>query len=142
MDRNTHVMAVLAAADRGVTFPPAQVQKLFFLIDREIPDAVGGPYFEFVAYDYGPFDRSVYDVLDELEADGKVFISSAGKYRRYGLTDSGWNCGKVRLSEIKLEAKKFIEDAARWVNGLSFAQLVSAIYKRYPEMKEHSIFQG
>jgi len=142
MDRNAHVVAALAAGGRGATFPPAQVQKLFFLIDKEIPDAVGGPHFEFAPYDYGPFDRSVYDTLDELEAGGKVFISDAGKYRQYGLTDSGWVCGQALLAAIKPEARKFIEDAACWVNKLNFAQLVSAIYKRYPEMKERSIFQG
>lgn len=135
-------MATLAAGGRGVTFPPAQVQKLFFLIDREIPDAVNGPHFHFVPYDYGPFDKALYDTLDELEADGKVAVINSGKYRRYGLTESGWACGEQRLENLRPEAKKFIEDAARWVNALSFAQLVSAIYKRYPEMKERSVFQG
>lgn len=142
MDRKVYVTATLAAGGRGVTFPPAQVQKLFFLVDREIPNAVGGPHFSFAPYDYGPFDKAVYDVLDCLEGEGKVTITSSGKYRRYGLTESGWAAGTEALTHIRPEAKKFLEDAAQWVNKLGFADLVSAIYKRYPEMKERSIFQG
>jgi uncharacterized protein YwgA len=142
MDRNALVMAALAAGGHDATYPPAQVQKLLFLIDREIPDTVGGPHFQFAPYDYGPFDRSLYDSLDELESEGKVSVSSSGKYRRYGLTNDGWMQGQAALAEIRPEARKFIEEAAAWVNGLSFAQLVSAIYKRYPDMKANSIFRG
>jgi hypothetical protein len=50
--------------------PGSKVQKLLFLIDREIPRLVGGPHFNFQSYDFGPFDRDVYDTLEALAAQG------------------------------------------------------------------------
>jgi hypothetical protein len=59
MDRSSLVLAALAAAGGNAAFTPVQVQKLLFLIDREAGRLVGGPHFDFLPYDYGPFDRAV-----------------------------------------------------------------------------------
>ena len=57
------VSGARAAGGPGIIFNPVQIQKLLFLFDREIPEQVGGPHFQFVAYHYGPFDLEVYGVL-------------------------------------------------------------------------------
>jgi hypothetical protein len=52
LTRKELVLAGLAAGGRYATFSPAQVQKLFFLIDREAAHWVDGPHFGFMPYDY------------------------------------------------------------------------------------------
>jgi uncharacterized protein len=74
------VLAGLAAAGQNTTFTPVQVQKLFFLIDREASHLVNGPHFKFSPYDYGPFDSDVYSTLDGLEREGLVIVLP-GRYR-------------------------------------------------------------
>lgn len=141
MDRREIVLAGLAAAGGGTSFAPVQVQKLFFLIDREIPQFVEGPHFNFRPYDYGPFDSAVYDTLDFLAFGGLVEIESSGRYRRYSLTSDGFRSGQEVLSLLAPEVRKFVADAAAWILSLRFDQLVSAIYRRYPDMKVNSIFK-
>lgn len=142
MDRTELILAGLAAGGQGAVFPPAQVQKLFFLLDREIASYVDGPHFAFVPYDYGPFDSDVYSALDMASFAGLVEINRAGRVRTYSLTLEGFARGSAVLSAIREPARTFITRAAKWVNSLSFAQLVSAIYQRYPDMKVNSVFRG
>ena len=58
MTRKEVVLAALAPA-KHAPHSPVQVQKLIFLIDRNIPREVGGPHFDFQPYNYGPFDKAV-----------------------------------------------------------------------------------
>ena len=141
LNRRQIVSAGLAAAGQNATFTPVQVQKLFFLIDREGPHLVNGPHFAFRPYDYGPFDSDVYSTLDSLEREGLVAVV-AGRYRLYMLTPSGFAEGQRILGALPSETRDFIRKTVRWVCGLSFQQLVAAIYRRYPEMRANSIFQG
>ena len=72
MERSELVLAALAAGGKNASYSPVQVQKLLFLVDREGEKLVGGKHFNFVPYDYGPFDREVYDELARIlhEAGG------------------------------------------------------------------------
>ncbi|WP_145979729.1 hypothetical protein [Chelatococcus daeguensis] len=141
MERRNLMLAALASAGGNASFTPVQVQKLFFLIDREASQFVGGPHFAFSPYDYGPFDRQVYSELERLEAAGLVATDHSMRYRLYRLTNSGYAEGAGLLLTIPEPARTFISQAANWVRSLSFQQLVAAIYNRYPEMKANSIFQ-
>jgi uncharacterized protein len=141
LSRRQLVLAALAAAGENATFTPAQVQKLFFLIGREASHLVGGPHFAFRPYDYGPFDSAVYVQLDILHREGFVSIV-AGRYRLYMLTAAGFIEGQQILMTLPQSTRDFIQQTARWVRGLNFQQLVAAIYRRYPDMKANSIFQG
>ena len=59
MTRAEIVLAAMAAGGRGMSYDGLRMQKLLFLIDAEIPELVKGPHFEFAAYNYGPFDKSL-----------------------------------------------------------------------------------
>lgn len=142
MDRSDLVLAALAAGGAGAQYPPAQVQKLFFLIDKEIPEEIDGAQFNFAPYDFGPFDASVYHEIEGLQATGLTTVSYGGRYRSYGLTDAGYRAGMAILASMSPRAKAFVERAAKWVRSVSFEHLVSAIYQRYPDMKARSIFRG
>ncbi len=141
-DRQAMVLAALAASP-GDAFAPVQVQKLFFLLDENLHDEMGGRQFAFQPYDFGPFDKAVYRELDYLASVGAIEIynvtPSAGG-RRYKLTPAGVACGADALGKFSLVARAYMKDVSEWVRKLSFAQLVGSIYKAYPHMREKSIF--
>jgi uncharacterized protein len=135
------VLAALSPANGG-PFTPVQVQKLFFLIDREIPQKTGGPHFRFVPYNYGPFDSAVYAELDSQSQHGLVSIGyNAQGLRSFALTASGQEAGKVAMAKLEPAVSSYIGSVVNFVRGVSFAQLVSEIYSRYPEMRANSVFQ-
>lgn len=141
MTRNEILLAGLAAGGENATYTPVQVQKLFFLLDKEAAAALGGPFFNFVPYDYGPFDQAVYAGLDDLARNGLALVQSTGRYRVYGLTQAGHQEGQRLLSVARPSARAYLSNVAGWVRSLSFQQLVAAIYSRYPEMKANSVFR-
>jgi hypothetical protein len=142
MDRKDFVLAVFAAGGCAVQYSPVQVQKLFFLIDREIPDLVEGRHFNFEPYNYGPFDKAVYDELETLEYRGYVERTSQQTWWNYRLTADGQERGDKILESLHPEARDYIKRASEFVRRLSFNQLVLAIYKEYPEMRKNSVFQA
>lgn len=141
MDRKQIILAGLATGN-GASFSPVQVQKLFFLIDRNIPAIINGPLFNFQPYNYGPFDKAVYDTLEGLAAEGLVEIISQFTWKNYKLTDRGQETGENLLGELPEPARTYISELSSFVRSLPFSQLVSAIYKAYPEMRANSVFQG
>lgn len=141
MERHDVILAALAAAGENASFTPVQVQKLFFLLDREAAHLIDGPHFNFVAYDYGPFDRAVYDGLDALARQNLARAQSTGRYRVYALTEAGFLHGAAKLGELPDAARDYVASVAQWVRQLSFEQLVASIYKRYPDMKANSVFR-
>jgi hypothetical protein len=141
MDRTRYVLAVTAHQGKGATFTPVQLQKLFFLLDREIPRSTNGPWFEFRPYDYGPFDQGVYHEFERLKEEGLAIVSSQSNIRTYQLTEKGLGKGIELASLLPPDAKSYITRAGDFVRRLSFGELVSSIYKAYPEMKAKSIFR-
>ena len=142
MDKNAIVLAALAPALRD-SYSPVQVQKLLFLIEHNITDKVGGPHFDFQPYDYGPFDSSIYGALNELSNSGLVeALNVPGRnWKRYRLTEAGQHAGMEYLNSISEEQiRQYIKDVSSFVLKLTFPQLVSAIYKAYPEMRVNSVF--
>jgi hypothetical protein len=141
MNRQQLILVGLGATGAALPFTPVQVQKLFFLIDREIGPQIGGPYFSFAPYDYGPFDGAVYRELETLNRQGLVHIEAVGSLKYFSLTTSGLESSKALFQHVDNRARDFISRSATWVRSLGFADLVSAIYKKYPDMQVNSVFQ-
>jgi uncharacterized protein len=141
MNRGDIILTAFAPA-KGARHTPVQVQKLLFLIDKEIPHLVDGPYFDFKPYNYGPFDATIYNELLVLTKDNFVEIIFEENWRSYRLTDTGQQIGDKLLNSLTPQAQQFIQSLSEFIRSLSFAQLVSAIYKAFPEMKVNSVFQG
>ena len=141
MNRQELMLASMSPVGTG-SFSPVQVQKLFFLLDRNIGEQIGGPFFNFEPYDYGPFDSAVYQELEELEDDGLVEMIEQNNFgrRTYRLTDHGLKAGQEALVELEKPMQDYITSLVNWVRSLTFQQLVSAIYNSYPEMKQNSVF--
>jgi DNA-binding PadR family transcriptional regulator len=129
------------APSKGALHSPVQVQKLFFLIDKNIPDEIGGPVFNFTPYNYGPFDKAVYTNLRELETEGLVDVEIRGGYHCYRLTIDGQVRALELFSQFPKYVQNYLSEASEFVRKLSFTELVSAIYRAYPEMKANSVFQ-
>lgn len=142
MNRSEILLAGLAAGGENATYTPVQVQKLFFLLDREAAPALGGPFFNFVPYDYGPFDQGVYAGLDDLARRDLASIQNTGRYRVYGLSPGGQSEGRRILAAMQPATRDYVANVANWVRQLSFQQLVASIYNRYPDMKANSVFRG
>jgi hypothetical protein len=134
------VLAALASGDSH-NFTPVQVQKLLFVLDRRIAGQINGPHFDFKPYDYGPFDKGVYSVLDELQTEGLVDISYNGYIRRYKLTALGQTQGQEVLASLPQPTTDYIKEVSSFIKRQSFANLVSAIYRAFPDMKINSIFK-
>ena|SRR5579859_392658 len=141
MERDDLILAAMVPGG-GYRYSPVQMQKLLFLIDRQIPTLVGGPYFNFEPYHYGPFDRNVYNELDQLAARGLVAIEYSVSPRTFALTAEGAAWGTPALNTLVPEARDFVIRASNFVRAHGFSSLVSAIYKAFPEMRENSVFQG
>lgn len=143
MQRRQLVLAVLATAGTDA-WTPVQVQKVFFLIDRKIPERVSGPHFNFRPYDYGPFDPQVYRELEELEATGLATIGATDPFsmREYRLTGAGQREGRRLLESFSADVRGYFERAARFVRTRSFPELVSAIYEAFPDMRVNSVFRS
>lgn len=141
MNRSDIVLATIALQGPGISLSPVQVQKLFFILDREIPDSIDGPLFNFEPYDYGPFDAAVYSEIGQLTIAGLAEIEESVPYRVYRLTDAGLEKGLSLAEHIPETARSYIKAAGSFVRRLSFQQLVSAVYKKYPEMRAKSVFR-
>lgn len=143
MNRRDAVLAVLAAAD-GSGYGPAQLQKALFLISRNAPDVFDDGFgFRFTPYDYGPFDKRVYDVADDLASENLCRVTRLSNgYRIYSATEAGLSIGSKLLGTLATDRRDYIKNVSNWVRSLSFAQLVKSIYEAYPEMREKSIFVG
>ena len=141
MERPEFVLAAMAPA-RTDPYSPTQIQKLLFLLDKNIADATGGPHFNFEPYDYGPFDKHVYRELEALEIDNLVEIGpSIGlNTKTFRLTSDGEARGQEALCALPPPIQTYIKEASDFVRSLSFSQLVSAIYAAYPDMSVNSVF--
>lgn len=139
MQPSETILAILASAN-GRPLTPVQLQKAAFLLDRN--GVASG--FQFRPYDYGPFDRTVYDEASVLAERGLVSINPAqwGRWNVYAATEEGIDAGRALLERLPPNHAAYVRDVVEWVSNQSFASLVKSIYQQYPEMKENSIFQG
>lgn len=142
MNKLDLLLTALAAGDKS-EYTPVQIQKLMFLLDKNISNRIGGPFYNFRPYDYGPFDASIYEDLRELERQGFISTSPSNRgWKIHQLTDLGLVKANEFTAQIDQSIFNYFKDVSKFVRSLSFADLVSSIYKAYPEMKVNSIFKG
>lgn len=143
MRRSEAVLAVLASAN-GATLSPAQLQKATFLLAKRAPELFDeGHNFNFVPYDYGPFDKAVYDEAGALALAGLAQINQApfGRWNVYSASAEGVEAGRRILEGLAENKRDFVDQVVQWVRQQSFTSLVKSIYAAYPEMRANSIFQ-
>ena len=134
------VLLLLADGAQG-RFPldPVRLMKGAFLVVERGRSDWGG-LFNFVAYDYGPFDRRVYDVRDRLTQDGFLEVIP-GRYDSYRLSQQG----QERVKEISPELGEdadWVRRVGRYVTTRSFEQLLDEVYEAHPNFAVRSRFRS
>lgn len=137
--RKLFTISCLAAASSH-RFSPVQLQKVFFLLDRRLAGELDGPHFNFEPYLYGPFDKDVYYVVEALVVEGLMETVSEGSWKSYRLTPMGQRVGEEQLANLSAPVKSKVQKIVNAVCKMSFRELVSFIYREYPEMRAKSVF--
>jgi uncharacterized protein len=139
---------LLIVADLAQPRPltPVQLQKCLFLLDKKLSPAQKGAesIYQFTPYDYGPFDATVYQDAEGFASQGLMSIQKAPgqSFKTYSVTPAGHAQAQQVMEGLAPQIKEYARALVDWVQGLSFNQLVSAVYKEYPEMKANSVFRG
>jgi len=137
-------LLVIAAAE-GKTLQPVQLQKALFLLGKRLTpqQRQTHEFYEFTAYDYGPFDSTIYTDAESLEAEGLIAITRppVSRYKLYQATEEGLKRAAEVRAGLQPLAVEYVAKVVQVVRALSFNDLVSAIYKAYPEMRENSVFK-
>jgi len=137
------VLLVMLAHAQGKELTPVQIQKSLFLAAEEVSDAFhDSSRYKFEPYDYGPFDKQVYADAHALAAKGlvKIGIDPRG-WSTYAATAEGLQQGAALRVELNDGQREMLDRIVGLVRKLSFTQLVSAIYKKYPPMRARSVFR-
>ncbi len=143
MDRANWNLLVLSGAD-GESLSPVQLQKCLFLLGKAFPDEISGEgFYDFQPYNYGVFDADVYSDAERMQKKGLTRIApTGGGWKEYAATPEGLAAaGEVRM-QIPANVADYIPRLVSWARSLSFADLVRAVYERFPETREKSIFKG
>lgn len=141
MERKDWTLLVInAAGPSGLS--PVQLQKSLFLIGENLRSEVGESFYQFVPYNYGPFDPAVYADADRLILENlvKSVRVESKTWAYYVVTTEGEEKATELRAQISPRAFKYITSVVDWVQRLSFAQLLSAIYAAYPKYKANSVF--
>ena len=133
------LIAVLASGDPGTIFDQVTIQKILFILGREAE--IGTNFFKFESYNYGPFDKNIYSILDNLENKGYLEEVRNDRFSEYIVSASGHKKGhKVLENHISRKIRTYMKKLVKWAANSSFSELVSAVYNAYPETRENSIF--
>jgi hypothetical protein len=137
------LLAISAAKNKGLS--PVQLQKSLFLLERRLPEReLGEQFYEFEPYNYGPFDVKVYRDAEALEDLGLITItqSETRRWKNYQTTPGGLDLATHLRTQASPRAIAYLDEIVNWVLGLSFRDLVRAVYDAYPEFRVNSVFQG
>lgn len=144
MTRKDWLLLALGAAN-GEPLNPIQLQKILFLVGKRVPGGVGHRFYQFRPYNYGPFSAEVYRDVEELASGGLVRIdhSEPGRpWAVYSATPAGLAKAEELRAGASTEAFSYLDRLVAWARSLTFQQLVSAIYRDYPEQRANSVFVG
>src|SRR5215207_6994355 len=99
MKREYWTLFAICAA-RGEGLSPVQLQKSLFLLGKSMPEEEGGSFYNFIAYNYGPFDAAIYQDAELLADQGFISIDRphGQRWSEYRATQSGLELAqKVRI---------------------------------------------
>ena len=141
MDRNSLLLLIIGyAGENGLS--PVQLQKCLFLLGKEFEGKIEN-FYNFKPYNYGPFDRLVYIEAEEFADKGLVkFERVDGKqWVKYRVAEKGLPEFEKNKESVEKKMNNYLAKLVPWVQSLSFRQLVSVIYKHYPEYQVNSLLK-
>jgi uncharacterized protein len=143
LSRHEVALVILSLAN-GEPFTPVQIQKALFLASDKARDAFRpDSHYNFQPYDYGPFDWQVYADVEMLERHGlaQIGLNPDGRWKTYAATGSGIAAAQRFSERLTPNQIEMLRRIVRLVRSLSFTELVSSIYRGYPEMQVRSVFR-
>lgn len=150
MHRKLLPLALMHAGDGEPIEGRTRLQKLVFLMQERLEEAGENPFqsddYEFIAYDYGPFSKELYDDLDDtiesnmVDSEQEAIDENKKKYV-YEIEDDGEQWVEDQLSNEEaqriLKLAKKIKDK---YGDIYLSELIDEVYSQYPEYAEHSIY--
>jgi len=112
-----------------------------FLLKMEAADYVGGTFYDFKPYNYGPFCSTIYQDVDYLVLLGLVREQQSGSYKVYVTTPAGRDKADNNIRKLTKKPKEYLSDLVDWVSSVDFGQLLRSIYAKYPKFAKKSLFR-
>lgn len=139
--RDWTLFAIFLGGDKGLT--PAQLQKVLFLLSKAYPKTIGS-FYNFEPYNYGPFDKLIYQDAKILAEEGliKTVEKDGNSWSYYCIDKTGSEKAEGLLDDSQQSAAIYLKKIVEWAQSLTFEQLISSIYEKYPEYKVNSVFRG
>lgn len=143
-------LTLLYARDGEPIEGRTRMQKLVFLLQQRLEERDKDPFlsgdYEFIAYDYGPFSKDLYDDLDSLSERGQIEDSEEelrdGKEKYdYEIQPDGEDFVKHHLHmQDAEEILELAEEMKEEYNDVLLSELIEYVYSQYPEYAENSIY--
>ena len=140
LDQKKKVLIELLAADGDSDSSKSiegslKVMKSLFLAQRNS----GVEVFDFVPYRLGPCSFAVYDEMEELEERNLVKVEEDSHGDEiFELTEDGEEVASQIQGEIDDDLLNQIQEKKELVSGMSFEDLISYVYDKYPRMAKNS----
>lgn len=96
--------------------------------------------FSFRAYDYGPFDSSVYGLKDSLVSK-ELLTAEKSRYGKYAISDAGKARARELEERIGSEDADWIRSIGRWLTSNSFSGIANKVYSEFPEFATRSVMR-
>lgn len=142
--RDNIPLALLAANDQESIEGRTRLQKLIFLAQKEVEDSTENKdLYDFIAYDYGPFAKEIYQDIDSfkrrdlIEESPEILDDGVVTYH-FTLTEKGKEFvsstdfqNDELLAELENKKKKYADK--------DLENLVEYVYSEYPEYAENSV---
>jgi hypothetical protein len=145
MGRRDWNLLVLSSA-YGDLLTPAQLQKILFLLGKNLPESVlGCDFYQFEPGAYGPFDATVFMDTQRLVDKGlaRIFLSTRDSlgYGLFTATHAGMERARKLGAALPEGVQDYIGNVVRWACDQSFPSLIRSIYRAYPETALYGVFQ-
>lgn len=146
-NRHDLPLSLLAAIGDSSIEGRTRLQKLLFLIQKQAESDNEVEFeqsYEFIAYDYGPFSKEIYDDIERLsrrgliEEDPQRLDDGVIKYN-YKLTEKGKAIAAERglLENLPDVFNNIISEFA----DEELDEIIDYVYSEYPEYAENSVLQ-
>jgi uncharacterized protein YwgA len=143
--RELLTLALLEGGERSGIEGRTRLQKLLFLIQQrlESQDMEVKNGYNFVAYDYGPFSKEIYEDVETLidrglvAEEAKKLDDGVIKYQ-YNLTEDGEEYIDNTSDRID-ERQEIIKDIKNEFTDEDLQDLIDYVYSEYPEYAVNSV---
>ena len=136
-------LLALMSAELFNRFTVGHLQKMMYVLEREVGDVIGGPFFEYENEAYGPSSPALGSVLGSMVVTRLLRTDTRSGTRdltEYSLTRAGFARGSEILSRFSDTTADYIRKLNAWGAGTDFSVLVGSVVRRYTETGSNLLF--